>query len=308
MGYKSEPGDIDASTQNLKSSETRGRRGTTVLANGEEFNYKSQPSSEEMPYLHKSYVRDEVAVQINGDHVEFQNFIISGYSHGVLITESSSNAKVWNCIFHEQGNMNVGFRDTSHPDRYKGTGLDNRGGQNVNIQFCSFLNPEQNALQFGGANSGIVSNNVVYSYNTSNGIDYMFLITRRGSTFSEGLTFEYNKCERVPGVAHGGHGFIVKNGGTNNTFRYWEVLHTNIEVNFTNANNNLFEKGTLRGGIYDYGDDLTYILITNGAHHNTFRDIIVDGAWGAVVMHDYDDGASGDPNIDATSAGNDILL
>ena len=91
----------------------------------------------------------------------------------------------------------------------------------------------------------------------------------------------------------------------NNTFRYWEVIHTNIEVNFANVYDNTFEKGTLRGGLYDYGDDLTYILITNGANNNTFKDIVVDGAWGAVVMHDYDDGASSNPSIDANSAGHD---
>ena len=303
LGYKDTPGDIDVSQQDLLGSETRGRRGTTRLAGGAEFDYKSSIRPAQMPLLRKSYKKNDIAIRIEGDFIEIQNLAISGYDFGMLVTEQSSNLKVWNCIFHEQGNMNVGYRDSGHPDRYQGTGFDNRGGQNVNIQFCSFLNPEQNALQFSGANSGVVSNNVVYSYNQTNGTDYMFLITRRGGTYSSGLTFEYNKCERVPGVPHGGHGFIVKNGGLNNTFRYWEVLHTNIEVNFLNVTDNLFEKGILRGGLYDHGDALSYILVTNGANNNTFRDIVVDGAWGAVVMHDYDDGASNDPNLDATAAG-----
>ena len=304
MGYRDVPGDIDATVQNLAGPETRGRRGTTVLAGGVEFNYKTQPSSSEMPFLRKDYVRDETALSIEGDFIEIQNIMISGYSTGIYISSSSSNAKIWNCIFHEQGNMNVGMRDLSHPDRWKGIGILNKGGQNVNVQFCSFLNCEEDALQFQGANSGIVSNNVVYSYNQINGTDYMFLITRNGNTYSQNLTFEYNKCERVPGVAHGGHGFVVKNGGLNNTFRYWEVIHTNIEVNFINADGNLFEKGTLRGGFYDYGDELTYILVTNGAQNNTFKDIVIDGTWGGVVMHDYNDGASNDPNIDGALSGN----
>lgn len=303
FGYKNVPGDIDANNQSLLGPETRSRRGTTRLAGGE-FDYKSQPSTSEMPYLRKAYVSDEIAMRIEGDYVEIQNFTISGYSYGIYITDSSSDAKIWNCIFHEQGNMNVGMRDLSHPDRWKGTGILNKGGQNVNVQFCSFLNCEEDALQFQGANSGIVSNNVVYSYNMLNGTDYMFLITRNGGTYSQNLVFEYNKCERVPGVAHGGHGFVVKNGGINNTFRNWEVLHTNVEVNFINASDNLFEKGTIRGGFYSHGDELTYILVTNGAQNNTFRDIVVDGTWGAVVMHDYNDGASNDPNIDGALSGN----
>ncbi|GGG42552.1 hypothetical protein GCM10011414_10160 [Croceivirga lutea] len=308
MGYKSTPGDIDAAIQNLKSSETRGRRGTTVLANGEEFNYKSNPSPNEMPFINKPYVRDETALTVDGDFIEIENFIISGYSTAILVNDSSESSKIWNCIFHEQGNLDVGIRDTSHPDRYKGTGLFNRGATNLNVQFCSFLNVEQNALEFDGANSGTMSNNVVYSYNTINGTDYMFLITRKQSTYSSNLVFEFNLCERESGVSHGGHGFVIKNGGFSNTIRNFEVINTSVELNFANVYDNVIENGTVQGKYYEEGDPLSSLYFGNGAHHNTFRNIIVDGTWGAIACSSYADGASNDSSINTNYPGNDNVF
>ncbi|PCE62613.1 hypothetical protein B7P33_18445 [Sediminicola luteus] len=305
MGYKNTPGDIDANNQNLLSPNTKGRRGTTVVSGGVSFDYKKSPSANEMPFLQKNYSRDETALTINGSNIRVENLIFSGYSTGIQINENSANTKIWNCIFHEQGNMNVGMRDTSNPDRYKGTGINNRGSKNADIQFCSFLNVEQNALQFQGAFSGTVSNNIVYSYNTKNGTDYMFLITRKGNTYSEGLVFENNTCERAESVPHGGHGFVVKNGGIGNRIRNFKVINTSVEVNFTNANNNLFENGIIKGRLYDQSDPLSGIYFGNGAHHNTFKNIIVDGTWGGVSCSAYKDGASNDPNINSNHPGND---
>jgi len=305
MGYKETPGDIDAEQQQLSNLETRGRRGTTKLANDATFNYKNGPSSEEMPFFQKNYRRDETAMRIDGSHVHLKNFVISGYSTGVFINSSSDSAEIMNCIFHEQGNMNVGMRDTSHPDRYKGTGVWNKGALNADIQFCTFLNVEQNALQFQGANTGVVANNMVYSYNTTNGTDYMFLITRNGNTYSQDLVFEYNKCERMAGVPHGGHGFVIKNGGHSNTIRNFEVVNTSVEMNFANVYENLVEDGNIQGAFYNDGDPLSSVFFGNGAHHNTFRNLTIDNTWGAIACSSYGDGASNDPNINTNYPGND---
>ena len=303
VGYKNNPGDIDATTQSLLGADTKGRRGTTRLANNVEFDFKSQPSASEMPYFYKAYTKnDPPAFEISGDFIEIHNVVVHGYDTAFRLTNSSDNAKIINTITKEQGNMNISSSESSHPDRYNGTGYSITGASNFEVIFNSNLNSEQNAFQMMGCTSGQMKNNVCYSYNTINGTDYMFLLSSNGSTPTTGVTMEYNMVYRNPNVAHGGHGFIGKNGAHDNVVRNFSVVNSNLEVNFTNIYNNTFENGTVQAAFYSNNDPYGGILITNGAHDNTFRNIIIDGAWGGIVTHSYDDGASSDPNIDSSDA------
>lgn len=303
VGYKNSPGDIDATTQVLLGSDTKGRRGTTRYANNTEFDFKSQPSSNEMPYFYKTYVKnDPPAFQISGDFVEIHNVIVHGYDTAFRLTNSSDNAKIINTIAIEQGNMNISSSESSHPDRYNGTGYSIIGASNFKILYNSDLNSEQTAFQLLGCTTGEMKNNISYSYNAKNGIDYNFLLSSNGSTPTTGVIIEYNTVYRNPNVAHGGHGFVGKSGAHDNIIRNFSVINCNIEVNFTNIFNNTFENGIIQASFYTHSDPYGGILITNGAHHNIFKNIVVDGAWGGIVTHSYDDGANSDPNIDSSDA------
>lgn len=287
VGYKDTPGDIDAYKQTMLSDDTRDRRATTRLANNEEFDYTTTPNSSQMPFFNKAYEKEDIFFRIDGDYIEFHNIIIKGGDFGMLFSASSSHAKVINSIILEQGRMDLRMGETPHPDRYQGTGLANRRSENLKVRFCSFLNPEQQALEIRGANTGTYSDNVVYSYNEINGTDYFYLITGEKGEASHDLLIEFNRCHRVSGVAHGGHGFIVKNGAINNTIRNWKVINSNIEASFANATNNLFEKGELNGSYMTDGDDLAYVLTSNGTTGNTFKDIIIDNVWGGLLFLDH---------------------
>ena len=304
IGYKNNPGDINATNQNLLSSDTKGRRGTTQYANNIEFDFKSQPSSNEMPYFYKAYVKnDDPAFEISGDYVEIHNVIVHGYDVAFRLKSSSDNSKIINTITKEQGNMNVGFNDGGHTDRYNGTGYSVLGATNFTISYNSNLNSEQNAYQLQGCESGELKNNISYSYNTINGTDYNFLLTSNSGKSSSGMIIEYNEVYRNSNVAHGGHAFVAKNGATNNIIKNFSVINSSIEVNFANVYNNTFENGTIQAAYYTDSDPNGSIFQTNGAHNNTFKNIIVDGAWGGIITHDYDDGASSDSTLDAADAG-----
>ncbi|KPM30349.1 Hypothetical protein I595_3510 [Croceitalea dokdonensis DOKDO 023] len=287
IGYKEVPGDIDAFKQTLLSNSVRDRRGTTRLANDEEFDYTKRPTALDMPFFEKAYLRNDMFFTIRGQFIEFHNFIIKGGDFGMFFNADSANNKVINCIIMEQGNLDIGSRDSSHPDRYQGFGIANRSSTNLEVRFCSFLNSEQHALEIKGANSGVYADNVVYSYNEVNGTDYFFLITSESGRPSSDLIVEYNRCHRLTSTTHGGHGFIVKNGAINNTIRNWKVINTNIEASFASSTNNTFEKGELNGSYYTDGDPLAYILTSNSATGNTFKDIIIDNVWGGLVFLDH---------------------
>ena len=304
IGYKNSPGDINSSTQSLSSGDTRGRRGTTRYANNVEFDFKSQPSSSEMPYFYKAYVKNDApAFEISGDFVEIHNVIVHGYDIAFRLTNSSDNAKIINTITKEQGNMHVGFNEGSHHDRYNGTGYSIMGASNFQVFYNTNLNSEQNAFQMQGCTSGELKNNISYSYNIINGTDYNFLLTANGSTPTSGMVIEYNTVYRNTNVAHGGHAFVAKNGAINNTIKNFSVVHSSIEVNFANVHNNTFENGTIKAAYYSNKDPNGSIFQTNGAHDNVFKNIVVDGAWGGIITHDYDDGASADASLDAAEAG-----
>ncbi len=307
IGYKRQIGDIDAESQELLPDDTWDRRGCTKLAGGVDFDYKTIPSATEMPIFQKKYIKDETAFRIRGDHVYIKNLIIKDYSNAIFVLKDSNHAKIINCIFFEQGRQDLGVRDSAHPDRYKGEGT-RIYGSNSEVRFCSYLNCEQQAASFLGSNSGIFSDNVMYSYNPLNGTDYFMLLSAEREVSTTNMTIEYNFFDRKLGTAHGGHGPVAKNGANNNTFRYFRVERCNIEANFSNVYENTWEYGTLLGDFYDSGDTSSYILVTNGAHHNTFNNLIVDNVWGVVVMHAYPDGASNDPLINSDSPGNNNVF
>lgn len=292
IGYKNQPGDINAYEQNLLSNETRDRRGTTRFANNVEFDYTQSLNMNEMPHFTKNFVKNDFFFTVSGDYIEFHNIIIRGGDFGMLFDRNSSHCKLINSVIMEQGRMDIASSDSSHPDRYQGTGISNRRSERLEVRFCTFLNCEQQALEIRGANSGTYSDNVVYSYNDRNGTDYFYLVTGDAGASSHDLVIEYNRCHRLTSVPHGGHGFITKNGAYNNTFRNFRVINTNIETSFANATGNVFEKGYVQGSA-SQGDDLTYILTSNGSTGNTFKDIVVDDVWGGLLFLDHgEDGSS----------------
>lgn len=308
VGYKQVPGDIDATNQDLLGLETRGRRGTTVLADNRPLLPSEDVDSSEFPIFRKAYVINETAIILNGSNIELHNLGFSGYDTAIRTSELSENCVISNCIFHEQGNLSVGMRDNSNPDRYRGTGVDNRGSKNLSVTFCTFLNAEQNALQFLGVSGGKIENNLVYSYNTTNGTDYMFLISKNGPNDSVDLELAYNTAERMANVPHGGHAFVIKNGANNNKVRNFEVINSSIEVNFANVHHNTFENGNISGSYYQNKDALSGIFFGNGAHHNSFNNIVVTGSWGGITCSAYPDGASNDSSINTNHPGNDNIF
>ena len=92
--------------------------------------------------------------------------------------------------------------------------------------------------------------------------------------------------ERAPGLAHGGHGLIVKVEGQYNVFRNCETKYTNIELAYPGVQNNLAENIRMIGqgtsGSYWH----TNIDFRNGANNNTVRNIYMTDVWSAVNFSD----------------------
>lgn len=121
--------------------------------------------------------------------------------------------------------------------------------------------------------------------NLENGTDYYILLVEG----TENSTIDNCTVRRKIGVEHSGHGLVAKNGASHNTIKNSTVIHTGIEMSYSNVNNNLIKNCTVQGSYMDNGDTASNVKVANGAHHNTFEDIYIDNTYGGLAFTDWDE-------------------
>ncbi len=265
IGYTSQPGD-------LKSNQ------------GSTFIYGESLNANKMPLIKGSSVLTGIGLDINENHVEIHNFQISDYWIGVISKGSSVVLK--NIVTNrngEQGNNNS----------QTGRGFQIYGDY-TRLESCFSLNSNAEGINLKGANNCLLKNTQVYSDNLANMGGYYIAITGGGkNNIVENCTI-YRDPSGDANLPHQGHGFILKDQATNNTFRNCKAYNTGIEVNFSGVHSNTFENIEIFGNYSRYNTQhSSCIKIVNGAHDNFFKNINISDTRYAVAFVDFDDGYVG---------------
>lgn len=283
IGYKVAPNDINAT-------------------NGSTFQYgRSTYSTQDYPTLEgkRNGGRvDGTAILIPGRYVEIHNFQIKDKLTGVRAT--GGHNKLNNIIVHDMGNHTG----------YSGWGVVTRG--NYNEFTNSFI---RNGVELFGTSGSyqLIENNWLgcdQKINNDYSTDYYLLLTGSNGIHANYNTIKNNTIYREPGQYHQGHGLIIKGTGQYNNIIDNDIYNAPLEFSFEGVAYNTVTGGTIKGtGATGDGPNVRYafILVANGAHHNTFQDMTVTGDSG-VRFSDWDDGWTPTPDTDAEDAGNNNLF
>ncbi|MCW5515589.1 PKD domain-containing protein [Muriicola sp. Z0-33] len=265
IGYTNTPGDL-------------------VSSGGSTFSYGNSLNPSKMPLIISSSPNQGAAINIFEENVEIENFQISGYSNGLLTQSIADDFKAKNIIVLNSGNQNS--------NGYDGVGLNIRGSNSV-LENCFVLNATAEAIKLTGAHNSRVRNCKVYADNATNPTDYYFLL-------AGGITntvVENCYAERAQGLSHGGHGFIIKNDGTYNTFLNCVARRTNFELSYPGVHHNTINGGAVRGVSTSSGEWHSRVLINNGAHHNTIKNMEITDTWAAIALSTYFDSTGADASL-----------
>jgi len=291
IGYKNTPGDI-------------------VATNGPTFNWTDLVDSSEMPLLLGTRVNDKGVgrgIQITGDHVHFSNFQVSEYMWGV--DANGDGIILDNIISTFHGNFDPsesyfpGNGNSSHLNLDAGSAILVRGNGNQ-VNNCYAGDNGSNGITFSNFVNGSADGNMVYTGQNINPTDYYFFLSggTTGSTFTNTRVYRDSRTStdsdgvtpRV--ITHLGHGLVAKDDDpiTGNTIDGFEILSTNLEVQFPGVSNNVFKNGKVISDLFvsDLGGG---IQLANGSHDNEYQNIYVHGLPG-VKFADWADGLAGDVN------------
>ena len=234
-----------------------------------------------------------IAFTINGAYVEIHNFQIKDKISG--INSYGSYNKLINVIIHDMGNYTG----------YSGTGVIMNGGYSE-LRNSYIINGVQLFTNTRG-DFQIIDNSWfgcdqdrTNDYST----DYYLLFTGSGGNGADNNTISNNTVWREPGQVHQGHGLILKGDSKNNNIINNTILNSPLEFSFNEVSDNIVTGGIVQGTGTESGNvDYAFILIANGAHHNTFENMTVTGDVG-VRFSDWNDGWTPSPDTDAVDAGN----
>ena len=278
-GYKNSPGDIQSS-QNSS------------------FSDGSNIDSSFLPLLKgnvNSGLSNGQAIQIDGNYVELNNFQITNFEMGIL--SRGEGVKLNNIFIYEMGDFrsNIsGFGD------YSGIGLRVEGNNSI-VTNSYILDCGAEGLVLSNCNTCQVNDTEISSKNNTNPTDYYLLLTS-GTTNSN---VDNVTIRRKSGISHYGHGLVAKAHAYNNLIKNSTVINTTIEMSFSNVYENTVRDCSIVGTFYENGDTSGSLEVANGAHHNTFENISIEGVWGAIKFRDWRD-QSGQAN-DAQDAGNNNI-
>ncbi|MFT6796969.1 MAG: hypothetical protein ACJART_002117 [Maribacter sp.] len=276
IGYKNQPGDAD-SVLGLD------------LSNDNEFDVNRLPSfvGNSNDGLYEGH-----AIFLKGNYIELNNIQITRFEMGILTKGVGS--KLTNILIYNMGD----FRDNVNGfDDYKGIGI-RAQGKDVKVQNSQIVDCGAESLVLHNCQSCLVENVQIVSNNNTNPTDYYLLLT--GGTSNSYVTNATVK--RKSGLSHYGHGIVGKAGAHNNIITNSTVINTTIELSFSNVYENTIKNCTVTGMFYENDDSAGSIEVANGAHHNIFENITIDGVRGAIKFRDWRDN-SGQSN-DVHDAGN----
>ena len=261
IGYTSIPGDLNSS-------------------NGSTFRYGDRIDSSRMPLLKGYPTSGRIALRIQKDYLEIQNFQIQAYSMALVVNGNHVSLK--NIITYETGPQSVNSGSGKGIIVY---------GNNANVEDCFDYNSTSQGITLFGSSNSKVSHCKVYSNNRINPNGYYILLAE-GTTNSivENCIVYRDKDADV----HRGHGLVLKDLASNNTVRNSFAYNTGIEVNFSGVSYNTFDNVKIYGSYSsDHGEFSSDIRVINGAHDNTFKNIYLEDCRYAINFHDFDDGFVG---------------
>lgn len=283
IGYKENPGDI-------------------IATEGSTFKYgESTYSTADYPTLEGVRSNGDVegtALRIHGRYTEIHNLQIKNKRIG--IRAYSGNNTLNNVIVLEVGNY---------------SGRSGRGvlmGGNQNKFINSFVKNGTELFSTSG-NYNLIENNWIgcdQNQGDAYSAGYYLLLY---STTGKGANYNIvrnNTVYRQPGQYHQAHGLILKGTAQYNQLIDNTVLNAPIELSMDGVAYNTITGGIIKGtgATGDRGHQrYSHILVANGAHHNTFQDMIVTGDVG-VRFADWQDGTNYIPVVDAEDAGNNNLF
>jgi len=285
IGYKNTPGDV-------------------VSFEGSTFTYGDTVDASKMPLLQGTRTNNEgkgEGVVIEKNNIEFSNFQIKFFETG--LRSLGDNNKIENIVVTDVGDFNTANSKENSGNaflNYNGVGITIQGN-NVVLKNSVVVNAGAEGIHVKRGTNQAHSYNSVYSDNETNPCDYYYLF----SADSHYNTIENAYIYRENGLSHNGHGLICKGEATYNVFRDFEIINTIIELSFEKIHDNLFENGTISGS-YDrnirWKNIAGGILIANGAHHNTLKNINISDVEAVISFADWIDGTNSP--LDANNAGN----
>ena len=262
IGYSNNPGDINS-------------------IEGSTFNYGDSLDPTKMPLI-KSNTNGEsgIGIHIWKNYIQIENFQIQLYERGIDANGESQLFK--NIITYETGPQNI--------NTPSGQGIVIRGS-NTKLENSFDYNSVSQGITLNEASNIEVIHCKVYNDNEINPGGYYILMSG-GTTNS---TVENCIIYKKPGLFHGGHGYVMKDVATNNTFRKSIAYNTGIEANFSDVHDNLWEDIEIYGvwPDSDQSDHSASIKLSNGAHHNNFKNILLKNVKRAFTFLDWDDGLVG---------------
>lgn len=283
IGYKENPGDI-------------------LATNGSTFKHnQSIYSATDYPTIEGIRANGNVsgtALRIARRYVEIHNFQIKDKHIGIISYQGYNTFN--NIIILDMGN---------YSGRH-GRGILLSGEYNKFTN--SFIKNGTELLSTSGSHQLIENNWIGSDQNVNDAYSTGYYLLLFGSD-ANGSSANYNMVRnntiyREAGQYHQGHGLTLKGSAKYNKLIDNTVINSPLEFSMDGVEYNTVSGGTVRGtGATGDGSNQKYafILIANGAHHNTFQDMTVTGDTG-VRFSDWNDGTNS-PN-DAVDAGNNNLF
>lgn len=305
--FRVKAGNYGASNYTISTSGTAGNPirfigykttyGDITTTAGSTFEYGDTYSTADYPTLVGVRSGGNVsgtAITINGAYVEIHNFQFKDKTAG--INSYGSHNKLVNVIIHDMGNYTG----------YSGTGVIMNGAYSE-LRNSYIINGVQLFTNTKGDYQIVDNNWFGCDQNQTNdySTDYYLLFTGSGGNGADYNTISNNTIWREPGQYHQGHGLILKGHAQNNNIVNNTLLNCPLEFSFDEVSNNTVTGGIIQGTGTEGGNvDYAFILLGNGAHHNTFQNMTVTGDVG-VRFSDWNDGWTPSPDTDATDAGHD---
>ncbi|MFX0558411.1 right-handed parallel beta-helix repeat-containing protein [Maribacter sp. CXY002] len=239
----------------------------------------------EMPTLVGDRIDDigyGVGLKLTGkQHIQISNFQISRYQHN-LLAYYCDNLKLTNIVLSDSGDFNLANTDSAALGgtiglNQTGEGISIYNSNYVEVRNCISINDGMRGIMLTESNYSKNYNSKIYSDNDINSCDYYYLLYNSDFGLLENIY-----VERVGQLQHEGHGICLKDGASDNILRNCYVNNTMIELSFNNVYDNLIENCYIDGGFKE-GE----IRIANGAHHNTFYRVTVNGGEGGVTFCDW---------------------
>lgn len=285
IGYKNDPGDI-------------------LATNGSTFKYEqSTYSTADYPTIQGVRTNGKVngtgiTIKKNQKYVEIHNFQIKNKIYGV--ESFGTYNKLNNLIILEMGNYTG----------YSGKGVKMFGAYS---QFTNSFIKNGAELFSSRGSYQLIDNNWLgcdQDINDEYSTDYYLLLSGSGVDGANYNTVSNNTIYRQAKQYHQAHGLIIKRNGKYNELIDNTLINCPLEFSFEEVAYNTVTGGSITGtGATGDGINVKYafILLANGAHHNTFQDMTVTGDTG-VRFSDWEEKNKYTPDYDAEDAGNNNLF